>query len=116
MKQRSIGSVIILSIVTLGIYSIVLLVKTKGEMNQLGAQIPTALLLIVPLANLWWMWKYSEGVEKVTNNSMQGIVAFLLLWFLGFIGQAIIQDSFNKTSTASQGAAPTPVQPPAPQV
>jgi hypothetical protein len=49
MKRRSVAAVLILSIVTFGIYAIVWAVKTKEEMNALGAQIPTAWLLIIPL-------------------------------------------------------------------
>ncbi len=98
MKQRSPIAVFLLPFITFGIYSLVWMVKTKGEMNTKGAEIPTAWLIIVPLVNIWWMWKYSEGVEKVTNAKMSGVLAFILLFLLGMIGQAIIQDSFNKIS------------------
>src|SRR5688572_25425852 len=101
MQNRNPIAVALLPFVTLGIYAIYWEVKTKGEMNQLGTQIPTAWLIIVPLVNIWWMWKYCEGVEQVTKGKMQGIVAFVLLWFLGPIGAAIIQDSFNKTVAAA---------------
>jgi hypothetical protein len=96
MKKRNIVAVIILSIVTCGIYSIVFYVKTKGEMVTKGAVIPTCWLLIVPIVNFYWLWKYSEGVAKVTNNAFSNAVAFILLFFLGFIGQAIIQSKFNE--------------------
>jgi hypothetical protein len=42
MKQRNAASVLFLTLFTLGIYGIVWSVKTKNEMNKLGAQIPTA--------------------------------------------------------------------------
>ncbi len=96
MKKRSIAAVVILSIVTLGIYSIVWSVLTKREMVALGAQIPTAWLIIVPVANIWWTWKYSAGVEKVTNSENNTAVVFLLLFLLGVIGIAIVQSFFNK--------------------
>lgn len=112
MKKRSPIAVVLLSIVTLGIYSIYLLVKTKYEMNRMGAEIPTALLMIVPIVSIWWLWKYSQGVEKVTNEQMSGVLAFILVWLLGFIGQAIVQDSFNKVAESPAGpvapTAPTP--------
>ena len=98
MKHRSPIAVFLLPLITFGIYSIYWMVKTKGEMNERGAQIPTAWLIIVPIVNIWWMWKYCEGVEKVTNEKLSGILAFILLFVLGTIGQAIIQDSFNKIS------------------
>ena len=107
--------VAVLSIVTLGIYAIVWFVKTKGEMNAKGAEIPTAWLLIIPFANIWWLWKYSQGVEKVTDNQLSTAVAFILLWILSIIGQAIVQDAFNKVGapTAPAAGATPPPPPPA---
>jgi hypothetical protein len=99
MKQRNPLAVFFLPMVTFGIYSLVWEVKTKNEMNRLGADIPTAWLLIVPLANYYWLWKYCLGVEKTTNNTMSAVMAFVLLFLLGTIGMAIIQNEFNKLST-----------------
>lgn len=96
MKYRNPFMVIILSIITLGIYSIAWSVMTKNEMNAKGAHIPTAWLIIIPILSIYWMWKYSEGVEVVTNKEMGSAIAFLLLFFLGVIGMAIIQDKLNK--------------------
>lgn len=96
MENRSIGKVIALSLVTLGIYTIYLLVKTKEEMNALGAEIPTAWLIIVPIANYWWYWKYSEGVERVTNKEIPAILGFVLLIAVGGVAQIIFQVFFNK--------------------
>ena len=96
MSSRSIVSVILLSIVTLGIYAIVWLVKTKREMNQRGADIPTTWLAIVPVVGLWWTWRYCGGVERVTDGKLSRVMAFVVLVVLGVIGMAIIQDGFNK--------------------
>lgn len=118
MKNRNPIAVVLLSFVTFGIYAIYWEVKTKGEMNALGADIPTAWLIIVPLVNIWWLWKYSEGVEKVTGGKLSGVLAFILLWVLGPIGGAIVQDSFNNNVAASPAtetpmqAAPTETTPP----
>lgn len=73
-------------------------VRTKSEMNAKGAQIPTAWLIIIPLVNYYWLWKFSEGVETVTSNKMSAVVAFLLLFFLGVIGMAIVQDKLNQVA------------------
>lgn len=98
MTKRSPVAVLLLPLITFGIYSIVWFVKTKGEMNAQGATIPTAWLLIVPIANFYWLWKYSEGVELVTKSAMSGVAAFLLTLFLGSIGGAIVQNEFNKVA------------------
>ena len=97
MKQRSPIAVLLLPFITFGIYSWYWAVKTKGEMNQLGQSIPTAWIWLIPFVGIiWWYWKYSEGVENVTNEKLSGVLAFILLFLLGNIGQAIIQDYFNK--------------------
>lgn len=115
MKQRSPVAVILLPFVTFGIYSIYWLVSTKIEMTKLGAKIPTVWLIIVPLANIWWYWKYSEGVDSITNNKISNVIAFILLLLLGFIGQAIIQDSFNNVSASTvANGSENPVSPVAP--
>ncbi len=106
MKQRNPIAVVLLSFITLGIYSIYWYVVTKGEMNQKGATIPTAWLIIIPFVNIWWMWKYSEGVELVTDHKMSTVIAFVLLFVLGPIGSAVLQDSFNKVGNASVAGAP----------
>jgi uncharacterized membrane protein YozB (DUF420 family) len=105
MTNRNPVVVFILSLITCGIYHIVWFVSTKTEMNQRGASIPTAWLLIVPFVNLYWLWRYSEGVEKVSGFS--GIAAFLLMLFLGAIGAAIVQAQFNKVTQ------PAAIEPPA---
>ncbi|MBU1075838.1 MAG: hypothetical protein KKH98_01005, partial [Spirochaetes bacterium] len=71
-------------------------VKTKGEMNKKGASIPTAWLLIIPIANIIWMVKWAQGVEKVTNKKMSVGLAIVLSWLLGNIGMAVIQSKFNE--------------------
>jgi len=96
---------IVLTIVTLGIYNIVWLARARGEMNALGANIPTTWLIIVPLANLWYLWKWSQGVEVVTKGKMGSVIAFLLQFLLGVIGDAIIQDSFNNIDSSTPVAA-----------
>ena len=99
MQHRDPIMVILLSIITFGIYSLFWYVTTKNEMNAKGAQIPTAWLIIIPFVNIWWYWKFCEGVELVTNKGMGVAVAFLLLWLLGIIGEAIIQNELNKVAT-----------------
>ena len=96
MTKRSVAAVIILSIITFGIYALVWLVKTKGEMVKAGADIPTSWLLIVPIASIYYTWKWAGGVEHVTGGKFSQVIAFILLFVLGVIGMAIIQAELNK--------------------
>jgi hypothetical protein len=113
MQQRSPALVFFLSLITFGIYGLVWHVKTKNELNRLGAHIPTAWLLIVPLANLYWVWKYCEGVEQVSNGQISAVLALILLLLLSIVGLAIMQSEYNKLSL--QPAGPVPGNPPQPQ-
>lgn len=108
MKHRNPLAVFFLPLITLGIYGIVWFVKTKNEMNAQGSEIPTAWLIIIPFVNWWWLWKYSEGVDKVTKGELSTVISFILLFLLGSIGMAIIQNDFNKLGAPVASASPTP--------
>jgi hypothetical protein len=118
MQQRSPAAVFFLSLITLGIYALVWHVKTKNELNRLGATIPTAWLLIVPLANLYWIWKYAEGVEQVSGGKISAVLALILMLLLSIVGYAILQGEFNKLGLqpAAAGTAPIPGAPGSPPV
>ena len=96
MTQRSPVAVFFLPLITFGIYGLYWLVKTKDEMNAQGAEIPTAWLILVPIVQLWWIWKFAEGVGKTTRDEMSGGLALILMLFTGSIGMAVIQSSLNK--------------------
>ena len=111
MKNRNPFLVFLLGLITCGLYSWYWAVKTKGEMNKLGEKIPTAWIWLIPIVGpIWWYWKYSEGVEHVTKEKLSGVLAFVVLFLLGEIGQAIVQNSFN----GIQALAPSPIATSAP--
>lgn len=99
MTKRSPLMVVILSIITLGIYMLYWVVVTKREMNSQGAQIPTAWLILIPFVNIYWQWKFSEGVETVTRKEMSAPIAFILSYLLSYIGFAITQSTLNKVAS-----------------
>lgn len=100
MTKRSPVGVVLLTLITCGIYGIVWYVKTKEEMNRLGASIPTAWLLIIPLVNIYWVWKYAEGVQLVTKGAQSAVTIFLLLLFCGIIGMPLAQSAFNSIAAS----------------
>jgi len=109
MKNRNPLAVVGLSIITFGIYGIYWFASTKGEMNQRGETIPTTWLIIVPIVQFYWYWKYSEGVEHVTGAKISKVEAFLLLILIGIIGMPIIQSAFNKLgASGTVDAMPAP--------
>ena len=82
VKHRNIFLVYLFSIITLGIYAIYWVVSTKNEINSFGAKIPTAWLIIVPIANLYWMYNT--------------LLWFILSVLVGIIMPAIVQSELNK--------------------
>ena len=66
--------------------------------NEYHAEIPTAWLIIIPIANLFFHYKYYDAFSKKVKKDDNG-----LLWFiLSFIGPvnlilpAIVQMELNK--------------------
>lgn len=82
-------------IITLGIYAIYWAVSTKNDINSLGAKIPTAWLLIIPIANLYWMYKYCEGFSERVKKDDNAVLWFILSVFVGIIMPAIVQSELN---------------------
>jgi hypothetical protein len=105
MPKRNPIAVLLLSIITFGIYWLIWHVKTKREMVACGADIPTSWLLILPIANIYWLWKWAGGVEHVSRGKMSQAVAFLVAWLLPYIGTAILQDTLNKSIDAGLPSA-----------
>ena len=96
VKKRNIVMVYILSMITFGIYGIYWTVATKKEMNELGAEIPTAWLIIIPIANIFWMYKYCEGFSEKVKKDNNPLLWFVLYILVGIIMPAIVQSELNK--------------------
>lgn len=96
VKHRNLFLVYFFSIITLGIYTIYWMVSTKNEINSLGAQIPTAWLLIIPIANLYWIYRYCEGFAQKVKNDNSTLLWFILYILVGVIMPAIVQSELNK--------------------
>lgn len=96
IKKRNIVLVYLYTIITFGIYGIYWAVKTKMEMNELGGDIPTAWLIIIPIANLYWMYKYCEAFATKVKRDDNTILWFVLYVLVGIIMPAIVQSELNK--------------------
>ena len=110
IKKRNPVLVLVLSIVTFGIYGIYWFVKTKEEINSLGAQIPTAWLIIIPIANLYWYYKYAEGFAKYVKRDNNTIMYFLLIFFVGIVAMVVFQTELNKLADVHEQQAYQPQQ------
>jgi len=99
IKRRNVVVVYLLMFITFGIYGIVWIVKTKGEINSLGGQIPTSWLIIVPIANIFFVWKYCEAFSINVKKDNNGVLWFILYILIGIIMPAIVQTELNKYAT-----------------
>ena len=97
VTKRNLWHMAFFMLITLGIYSIYWLVSTKLELNRLGAKIPTAWLIIIPFANIYFFYKFAEGFCTVILNNKSQTVAYFLLLLLTFpIGEFIFQHQMNE--------------------
>ena len=101
MKKQSALGVFVWSVVTFGIYVLIWLHRTKQAMNERGEQIPTMWWIIIPFANIWWQWKYSEAFARATaraHNKMSPLFATLLALFVPLLAAPIFQDIINSAA------------------
>ena len=96
IKKRNPVWVVILSIITCGIYLIYWFVQTKEEMKSLGADIPSAWLIIVPIGNFYLFYKYCDGFSKYVKKDNLGIVWFLVSILIPPFLPVILQVELNK--------------------
>lgn len=96
VTKRNVVTIYILSILTFGIYTLYWLVKTKEALNSLGADIPTSWLLIVPIANIYWAYKFCEGYSNNVKKDNNPILWFIVYLLVGIIMPAIVQVDLNK--------------------
>jgi hypothetical protein len=97
LQQRNVVLIYLLGIFTLGIYFIYWYVQTKREINEnFNASIPTCWLLIIPIANIYWMYKYAEAFSLYVIRDDNKVLWALLFIFVGIIVPALVQIELNK--------------------
>jgi hypothetical protein len=97
LEERNVVLVYLIGIITLGIYFIYWYVKTKREINEnFGASIPTCWLLIIPIANIYWMYKYGEAYSLYVKRDDNAVLWALLFILVGIIVPALVQIELNK--------------------
>jgi cytochrome bd-type quinol oxidase subunit 2 len=94
--------VIILSLITFGIYGLIWYHMTRNELlaNNAAEKIMSPWLILIPLVGpllfIVFLWQYSAAVEKVTNGKYSQIIAFVMLLLISFIGAGLIQAAYNE--------------------
>lgn len=100
LQYRNPLAAVFLTIITFGLYKIYWLAVTRGQLKAAGADIPTTWLIIVPLVNIWWLWKFSVGYEKVSKRQLSAPIVFIILWLLDFLSAGILQYELNELNNS----------------
>jgi Domain of unknown function (DUF4234) len=108
MIQRSVATVVILTIVTFGIYGIIWYWTNATEMKNKGYDVMHPIMIFIPIANIIFMWKFCGGVEKATNGKFSQVISLILILVLGIIGMALIQNAYNEVAEAGGPASSDP--------
>ena len=66
-------------------------VKPIEEMRARGIQLPTVWRYFAPIGSCAWLWRFSKGVEVITEGRMGARRVFAAVFFLGIIGLVIVQ-------------------------
>jgi hypothetical protein len=125
-KIRNPLGVIGLSIITLGIYYVVWYFKINKEMAEVGqargsteagdnpttsllAYFPGMFILVPPFVSTFKACKRLNAAERLTGlpQGMEGPLLWLLLIFIGPVGQYILQSNLNKVLQAQAGGGAT---------
>jgi hypothetical protein len=94
--HRSPVGVFFLTMITCGFYALFWYAETAKEMEAKGAEIGPWWHLLIPILGIIWVWKWCQGLEKVSGGEQSAGVNLLKLFFLGGIGMAMLQSSINK--------------------
>jgi hypothetical protein len=88
--------VLILTIITFGIYHLWWLKETRREINLCGADIPSIRLVIIPIIDLYFVRKYTEGFSHYVAEDRDNKFWFLLYILLWPVAVILIQQKLNK--------------------
>ncbi|MFC1938739.1 hypothetical protein ACFLWM_01100 [Chloroflexota bacterium] len=66
-------------------------VKPIDEMRARGIQLPTTWPYFAPIGSYVWLWKFSRGIEAITERRIRAGGVFASVFFLGVIGFVIIR-------------------------
>lgn len=97
IQERDVVLVYLLGIFTLGIYFIYWYIHTKRKINEnFGSDIPTCWLIIIPIANIYWFYKFAEVYALYVKRDNNVVLWALLFIFISIITPALVQIELNK--------------------
>jgi len=64
-------------------------VQPINVMKTKGIQLPNTWPFFAPIGSYIWLWKFSKGIEAITDRRIRAVGVFALVFFLGIIGFVI---------------------------
>ncbi len=107
MKNRSVLAVVLLSLITCGIYEIYWLYVMTEDMNKADSTKPAVTNAIVALLlgiitcgiyTIYWTFRFYEKSDAVTKKNNLVIYFILSLFGLGIVSNALLQSDINQIS------------------
>lgn len=97
MKKRSIGKMLLLTIVTLGIYRLYWFIKTRSEMKSIAdVDIPTPWIFLLPVFGYVFGIAILIASSSSVGSNPIGLLAFYALLFGSFIVMALWLWKYSK--------------------
>ncbi len=81
MRHRSLPIIVLLNIVTFGLYEFYWYYVTKTELNVINKRepnVPLYLWFFISPINLWWWYRLSKSLNKATKGDISVGLAFFL--------------------------------------
>lgn len=97
-QKRELVPVVLLAILTFGIYLFYWIYKTRQELNCAGADVPHPILILIPFVNFYFWYKYAQAYCSVVKHSTKDtdvILYFLIGALLPVIAVIVFQDGYN---------------------
>ncbi len=108
MRQRSIGMMILLTIVTLGIYALYWYISFQMELKQQTGEgfggLGHFLMSIITFGiyTIYWYYKVGERLEKQGGPNNGILYLILVLVGFGWLNMFLIQSEANKLNAPAQ--------------
>ncbi len=105
IKYRNMFGQVLLFIITLGIYSVYWFYVTFNELNTANGKEASGclwtILLFVPIANFFSVWKYSEEYAEFVNDKYPGIAIFILWLVFSPVVWFLVQSDLNRAAQSN---------------
>ena len=105
IKKRNVVMVIVLSVITLGIYAIYWYYSTLKELHQANGKADSALkwtlIMFIPIIGLLSAWHHSSEYAEFVDGKYPGIAIFILWLVFVPVVWILVQSDLNRAASPS---------------